>query len=313
MDKKDILARIKVLANTTDLDETETTELNELNGKLSAIQGKEQAAKMLAAADADLEAEREADTQRKIEDAVKKDRISQDAECRRLPDFSGAPHQSQYAETYKYDDLDATDLSLMIEMEKSLGIPVSAGAMKAMSLRVAALQANENTGDARKNEENRKAVAYVKGEFKAKTRTGIEPTKEGVEAAIKAATDPMYTGGSGVGSDWVGTAYSTEIWRVIRAENRVAANLPTEVIPDGYSSKTWPLESTDVTWYKVAEATTSDSTLKIPAATVTASQIATLNKNITVGKLGARALYTGELTEDSLIPFAPQLRLQFHI
>jgi hypothetical protein len=65
-----------------------------------------------------------------------------------------------------------------------------------------------------------------------------------------------------------------------------------------------------MTWYKVAEATASDSTLKVPAATVTASQMATASKNITVGKFGARGIYTGELTEDSIIAFAPQLRSQ---
>ena len=68
-----------------------------------------------------------------------------------------------------------------------------------------------------------------------------------------------------------------------------------------------------MTWYKVAEATSSDSTLKVPAATVTASQIATLSKNIPVAKLGARGLYTQELDEDSLIRFASQLKTQLEI
>jgi hypothetical protein len=138
----------------------------------------------------------------------------------------------------------------------------------------------------------------------------IDPTPELVSAAVKAATDPMYTGGSGIGSDWVGTAYSTDLWRKIRAATRVVEKLPQEVIPDGYSNKTWPLESTDVTWYKVAEATASDATLKVPASTITASQIATANKNITIGKLGARGLFTQELEEDSLIRFTANLRTQ---
>jgi hypothetical protein len=123
----------------------------------------------------------------------------------------------------------------------------------------------------------------------------------------------MYSGGSGIGSDWVGAAYSTELWRVIRANNLVASRIPSDVIPDGYSSKTWPLESTDPSWYKIAEATASDATLKVPAATITASQAATTSKQITVGKIGARVLFAGELTEDSLIPFAPQLRAQLEV
>jgi hypothetical protein len=127
---------------------------------------------------------------------------------------------------------------------------------------------------------------------------------------MKAATDPMYTGGSTIGSDWVGTEYSRELWRAIRAAVLVAQRVPEIIVGDGYSSMTVPLEGADPTWYKVAEASASDATLKVPAATVTASQAATANKSISLGKMGARVLFTGELVEDSLIPFMPQLRQQ---
>jgi hypothetical protein len=298
--KEELLARIKVLAGTQDLNEDEREELETLNSQLSAMKSKEDAAKLLAQAAADEKAEQEA----KIEAAVKAARLEErekaEAAKRRLPGGE-IPYQAQYADTWKFDNLDAADLSLAMEMGKSLNVPLSPAAFKAMSLRIAELK-DDNT------EKGRKDVAYVKGSFKS--ATGIDPEKAAVEAAIKAATDPMYTGGSTIGSDWVGTAYSNAIWNVIRAENRVAGNVPADVIPDGYSSKIWPLESTDMTWYKVAEATASDATLKVPAATVTASQIATGSKTISVAKIGSRGLYTGELTEDSLISFAPQLRAQ---
>jgi hypothetical protein len=103
------------------------------------------------------------------------------------------------------------------------------------------------------------------------------------------------------------------LWESIRGANVVVNRVPSEVVPDGYSSKYWPLESTDPTWYKVAEATASDSTLKVPAATVAASQLATANKQLTLGKIGARSLYTGELVEDSLVAFAPNLRRQLQV
>lgn len=305
MDKKQIVSRIKVLSGMGDLNEDEKNELKDLNGQLSALTAKEEAVKLLAKAEADEEAERKAERDAAIEAAVKAERERQEIANRR-PEFNGVPYQAQYADTWKYDNLSGAELSLALEMGKKLGVNFQPAAMKAMSLRVAELKDN-NT------EESRKSVAYVKGAFKSGTKTNIEPTKEAVEAAIKAATDPMYTGGSGIGSDWVGTAYSSDIWNVIRAENRIASKVPSVVIPDGYSSLTMPLESTDMTWYKVAEATASDSTLKVPAATVTASQIATGSKNIPVGKIGARGLYTGELTEDSLIAFAPQLREQLTV
>jgi hypothetical protein len=68
-----------------------------------------------------------------------------------------------------------------------------------------------------------------------------------------------------------------------------------------------------MTWYKVAEATAGEATLAVPAATVASSKIATGNKNIAVAKIGARGVYTGEATEDSLIAFAPQLRAQLEV
>lgn len=305
MNKNEMVSRVKVLSGISNPDEDEVKELEGLNGQLSALKAKEDSVKLLAQVEADEAEAREEETNRKIEDAVKKEREKQAARENRLP-YSEAPAQSKYADTYKYDNLDAADLSVAIEVGKSLGVNFGPGAMKAMSLRVADMKDDGS-------DKNRKDIAYIKGAFKNQTRTNIEPNKDAVEAAIKAATDPMYTGGSTIGSDWVGTAYSQAIWNKIRAENRVAGNIPADVIPDGYSSKTWPLESTDMTWYKVAEATASDSTLKVPAATVTASQIATGAKNIPVAKIGARGIYTGELNEDSLIGFAPQLRLQLEV
>jgi hypothetical protein len=80
-------------------------------------------------------------------------------------------------------------------------------------------------------------------------------------------------------------------------------------IPDGYSSAYFPIEGTDPTWYHVAEVTTSAN--PAPDATVTASQITTPTKiQLTVNKMGARSLYSGELDEDSMIPYAAQLREQ---
>lgn len=306
MDKKDIISRVKVLAAMS-RDEDEQKELEGLNLQLATIKANEEAEKLLKQADEDAKAEAEANQKKAITDAIKAEREKWEAKERRLDYSEGAtPHQTRYHDMRKYENLDAADLSVAFEVGKSLGVNFNPNAIKAMSLRIAELKDNNTT-------ESRKGVEYIKNAFKAASEGRIEATKESVEAAIKAATDPMYTGGSGIGSDWVGTAYSQQIWNAIRGENQVASRIPSDVIPDGYSSKTWPLESTDMTWYKVAEATASDATLKVPAATVTASQIATGSKNITVAKIGARGIYTGELTEDSLISFAPQLRAQLEV
>lgn len=279
------------------LSDEQVEKLGELNKSAVKLE-----ARVAASTQLDKEEKERADrVEREKTEAVDAARKEEAAKYRRLQ-FSDAPYQTQFSDTNKYDELSAGETALVIDVLNANNKPVSGAAFKALSLKVGELQAKDSSDDARKS------MNYVKNAFKAATR--INPEMKDIEAAVKAATDPMYTGGSGIGSDWVGTAYSSQIWESIRAANAVVNQVPSVVVPDGYSSVYIPLESSDPTWYKVAEATASDATLKVPAATVAASQAGTLNKQITLGKLGARSLYTGELTEDSLIPFAPNLRRQ---
>jgi len=285
-----------------DLDETDLDAIDDLTAEARKLEAQDALEVEAAKAEAAAKSKQDA----LVKDAVAEARKKWESENRRPP-FE-VPFQLHYSDTAKYDNLSGAELALCIDVAKAfqragMDIAVSPGAYKALSLRVADMK-DDNT------EEGRKAVAYVKNAFKALTATNIDPTKEAVEAAIKAVTDPMYTGGSGIGSDWVGTAYSNELWRKIRADNNVVSKIPSMVIPDGYSNETIPLESTDLTWYKVAEVTAADGTMGTPAATITASQITTSSKNITVSKLGARGMYSGEMTEDELVRFAPQLRDQ---
>lgn len=294
MNKQEMLSRVRVLAAQTNLDEDEKVELEKLNADLTTIKAKEMSAALLAEEEK-ANAERIENEKREAVDAARKEEA---AKYRRLQ-MNDAPYVTKFADTNKYDNLSAGETALVIEILNSQHKPVSGGAFKALSLKIGEMK-DDNT------EQGRKAVNYVKNAFKA--NTNIEPTPEATSAAVKAATDPMYTGGSNIGSDWVGTAYGSQIWESIRAANVVMNRIPETVVPDGYSSAYIPLESSDPTWYKISEATSSDGTLKVPAATVTASQFATANKQITLGKLGARTLYTGEMVEDSLIAFAPEAR-----
>lgn len=256
-----------------------------------------------------LKAQRDADAAKAAQEKADQERIDAEvkrqvdavkaeaAKNRRLPEYDGAPHVSQFGETRKYDGLTAGETSLVIETLKSNGKAVSTAAYKALAFKVAEL-----TGD--NTPEGQKGVSYVKSAFRS--ATGIEPNAD----AIKGATDPMLTTGTTDGGNWVGTAYSNELWAAIRAQANIAAKIPSIVIPDGYSSQYFPVEGADPTWYKVAETTSADATMGFPAATVTASQATVLNKQISVAKMGARVMYTGEMTEDSLVQFAPQLRAQ---
>jgi HK97 family phage major capsid protein len=219
------------------------------------------------------------------------------AKSRRLPE--GAPYQAQFSETWKYDNVEPADLALAIDVLRSRNAPVSPAAVKACALKLSEMK-DDNT------EKGRDGLSYVRHAFKA--ATGYQPTVE----AIKATTDPMLTTGTTDGGNWVYALYSNELWASIRADNNIVSKIPSEVIPDGYSSKYYPIEGTDPTWYHVAEVTQSAN--PAPDATITASQITTPTKiQMTVNKMGARALYSGELLEDSIIPFAANLRRQLQV
>jgi hypothetical protein len=74
------------------------------------------------------------------------------------------------------------------------------------------------------------------------------------------------------------------------------------------------MESTDPIWYKVAQASAlSSSPGGIPTNTVTDSRLGTANTTMTLAKMGARVLWTGELEEDSILPYVAQLRNQLAV
>lgn len=308
--RAEILQQLQAFNGRDNLTEEETAEFVELTNKAGALKARITAEELLAEDQKEKEAEREREKKAAVDEAVKAER----AKHRRLPEDT--PYQTQFGELNRYDNLDRADLALLIDVQKTFKaqgvhyvngdlIDVDPAAVKSLAMRVAEMKPADNTEEARKD------VAYTQNAFKA--ATGIDPKKEVIEAAIKTSGDPNYSGGSLVGSDWVGTAYANDLWRKVRAETKVVGQIPSETIPDGYSNKTWPLESTDMTWYKVAEASGGDATLNVPAATVTSSQLATANKNITIGKMGARGVYTGEIDEDSLIRFSAQLRTQLEV
>ena len=218
------------------------------------------------------------------------------AKSRRLPDYDGvAPYATKFDDG-KYDNASASDLSLAIEVLRSNGKHVSEKAIKSLAYKL--------LSEKPRNEREEKDAAYVKSAMRS---AGLHD-----EASVKAA-EVMATSDSGNGSDWIGTAYSSELWRSIRHSGGIVEKLPTVVIPDGYSSQYFPLEDADPTWYKVAETTAKDSTMGVPVASIPDSKAGTATRPLTVSKLGARVMYSGELTEDSIIQFAPQLREQLMI
>jgi hypothetical protein len=113
------------------------------------------------------------------------------------------------------------------------------------------------------------------------------------------------------GDEWVGVYYSGSLWESIRQEAVIVSKLPMMEVPQGAESVVIPLESTDPTWYKVAQsASLTSNPGGIVSNTVTASPLGTAQTSLTLTKVGARVIYTGEMEEDAFVPFVGILRRQ---
>jgi len=118
----------------------------------------------------------------------------------------------------------------------------------------------------------------------------------------------MYSTLAGFGDEWIGAAYSGALWESIRTEATLASRFPSFAFPAGSDSFTEPYDTSDPTWYKVAEANDIATNPGTPIThTVPASQRGTAKMTHSLAKLGARVAYSGELVEDALIPFVADL------
>lgn len=209
------------------------------------------------------------------------------AEAGRLFTYDEMPYVKRFHDE-PYDNVDADGLALMIGVMTSAGRPVREDAYKALGLR---LESAEEKGS--------EASQLALKALKALTRG-------------QKANEIHYSTLTDHGDEWVGVQYSNRLWEKVRASTVVAARIPQIEVPQGAESIIVPLESTDPTWYKVSQAASLPTTEATgwPNATITSSQITTDNQTITLSKAGARALWTGEMNEDSLIPFLPQLQAQ---
>lgn len=299
MDLKEKLAalraKIKELATKSDITKEEATELESLLEQAEAIKVQLKAAGEVAEGDEELDAEKEAELEKAKAEAVaeaEKKWKAEAAKHNRLPgggeEFS-APYLSKFAELRKYDGLDAVDQSLLIGILSSVGPasaahagPVSENALKALAIKLA---------------EDKTEIGHRgRGAMKA---VGIKSLK---------SDELMNSTLNNYGDEWVGVAYSTSLWDKIRLGTFVAQRVPSFEMPPGMESIYFPFNETDPIFYKVAQTSDHDSTMGFPVASVTSSQQETEQVQLTLAKMGARVPWTGEMQEDSLIPFVSTIR-----
>lgn len=193
-----------------------------------------------------------------------------------------------------YDNYSAADLSTALEIVKGAGVPLNPIMIKALARRLQSSEANDT-------------------EDMPTGQTGIKSSMPGpiahAAAAMKANEANLSTS-AGFGDEWVGVAYSGAIWEAVRAADMVVGNVPSFEFPAGAESIVIPVESTDPVWYKVAQAANPASATAQVANVVPSQGIGTAQAVMTLGKMGTSVVYSGEMVEDSVLPFVAQLRNQ---
>lgn len=242
---------------------------------------------------AEQAAEAERVRKEELDAAVKAEKEKWEAEAakaNRLPTGAPeAPNWRKHADIDKYDELDPGEHAFMIQSYEQLrrlrgGQQLPDAAFKALAMKAEA--------------------AAEKGD--AHSRAAVKALRKRVPEATK-AYEINYSTYSSYGDEWVGVLYHSDLWEKIRGTSWVLSELESKgdvrMIPPGFESDIVPLESADPTWYNVAQATAHDSTSGRPVATITSSLIGTAQKAVSLGKIGCRVIYSGEMEEDSLIPW----------
>jgi HK97 family phage major capsid protein len=157
----------------------------------------------------------------------------------------------------------------------------------------------------------------LSGNGKAMSARGREVMTRAAEAALKAQAAPykadlfvksthaalrgeaykaMTSTGSNVGDDWVPTFASSELWRDVHLATEIAGQVRRIEMPTNPYDV--PTATADPTFYYASTENTA----------VTGGNVATSKATLTAKKIQADVTFSGELTEDSIIPVAPEIR-----
>lgn len=129
-----------------------------------------------------------------------------------------------------------------------------------------------------------------------------------LDMAIK-SDELNYSTLASAGDEWVPDLWASQIWEQFRLDNVVAPLLSIVEMPSNPFEL--PIESTDPTVYFVPETKNeADLTLDAAGNPTPDSKMTTGKVTLTAKKLSLRVGFSTELEEDSIIPFAAQLRQQ---
>ena len=240
--------------------------------------------------------------QARIDEAVKAAKADMQAQidaaaaANRIPGgMTGAPAVTQYGDIAKYDNLEIADLAVLAALGKATKMAGKTDGPSLELLKALAVRLGES--------DEGKAAEYGA----AKAALKMAQVKAHGTQAVK-ANELNYSTYASYGDEWIGVTYSTQLWDKIRLATPIVGRIPTVTVPQGSESVVIPLLGASPTFYKVAQATAQAANPGRTDATYTTSKLGTSSQTLTVGKLGAAVNYTGELEEDSFIPWVSELR-----
>jgi HK97 family phage major capsid protein len=231
--------------------------------------------------------------QKELDDALKAQKEELETKYaaeNRLPfTAENAPFKAEFGNLWKYDNLDDGEVALGIEVLDSAHRNgrsrngVSEDAYKALAVRIA---------ESKRDEHSEAKLVMLKAGMPLKANE------------LNQSTLASY------GDEWVTSANSNQLWLKVVEESRIASMIPTIIVPQGAESVIIPIEGAAPTFYVVAQASAQTSSLGRPTGTVTSSKYGTGQRTLTVGKLGASTIWTGELEEDAMVNYVGELRRQ---
>ncbi len=222
------------------------------------------------------------------------------AAARRPAGGASAPYVARYAGIKRYDNLTIDDLAFWITFVNNalkagnqLARPLPNDIYQALAVRIHA--------DNGKTQEGNNGLKALLADDRL--------------AAIK-ANEVMQYDLTAYGDEWARVLYSDNLWYKLRFGTPVLDRMnPYMVEISGAEEMKLLLENTDVVWYKVAEAASLPTTeaTGVPNATFTSSRMGSASQSLTLGKLGARVLVSGELSESTPVAVISEVRRQMEV
>jgi len=146
----------------------------------------------------------------------------------------------------------------------------------------------------------------------AKKDWGLRDAARRAKSLAIKADEANFSTNTSYGDEWVGVAYSNDLWEKVRVNtfvlDRLSAAGSTVAAPPGAESVVFPIEGTDPVWYTVSQGGDPASATAQVTNTVPAKALGTGSVTATLSKSGTSVIYTGEMVEDSVLPFVATLR-----